>query len=107
MGSCPDGDLSWWGVVLEGSYPGGELSGWELSEWEHPGTRQFNSFFEPRRRAFFLMAFCDFTVFFSFLIQENCFFQIYLIMSSIVFLCTNFKFLDFTKYHSEEVICFL
>ena len=39
MGSCPSGEF-----VLEGSYPGGEFSGWELSEWEYPGTRTFNSF---------------------------------------------------------------
>ena len=25
-GSCPSGELSWWGVVLVGSCPGGELS---------------------------------------------------------------------------------
>ena len=34
MGSCPSGELSWWGVVLVGSRPGGELSGWESSGWE-------------------------------------------------------------------------
>ena len=26
VGSCPSGELSWWGVVLVGSRPGGELS---------------------------------------------------------------------------------
>ena len=28
MGSCPSGDLSWWGIVLVGSSLGGELSCW-------------------------------------------------------------------------------
>ena len=36
MGSCPVGELSWWGVVplgkcLVGSGPSGNLSRWELS----------------------------------------------------------------------------
>ena len=31
MGGCPSGELSWWGVVLEGSCPSGELSLGELS----------------------------------------------------------------------------
>ena len=32
MGNCPiSGELSWCGVVLVGSRPGVELSGWELS----------------------------------------------------------------------------
>ena len=30
----PSGELSWWGVFLVGSCPGGELSGWELSSGE-------------------------------------------------------------------------
>ena len=59
MGSCPSGELSWWGiaswgVTLAGSCPGGKLSWWEvvlvgsppvgeLSQWgivlvgSHPG----------------------------------------------------------------------
>ena len=31
VGSCPCRELSWWGIVLEGSCPGGESSEWELS----------------------------------------------------------------------------
>ena len=45
MGSWPSGESSWWGallvgncpgvdVVLEGSCPAGESSGWELSNGE-------------------------------------------------------------------------
>ena len=30
MGSCPGGELSWWGVVLVGNCPGGELSLWQI-----------------------------------------------------------------------------
>ena len=29
MGSCPSGELSWWGIILVGSCPGGP--GGELS----------------------------------------------------------------------------
>ena len=31
MRFCPSGELSWWGVVIMGSCPGGETSSWELS----------------------------------------------------------------------------
>ena len=30
MGSCLGGELSWWGIVLEGSCPSGELTWWEV-----------------------------------------------------------------------------
>ena len=33
MGSCPCGELSWWGVVLVEICPSGELSWWGLSWW--------------------------------------------------------------------------
>ena len=33
LGVVPVGALSWWGVVLDGSCPRGESSGWELSWW--------------------------------------------------------------------------
>ena len=31
MGSCPGGELSWWGVALVGSCPGGELPWWGVA----------------------------------------------------------------------------
>ena len=34
MGSCPSGELSWWGVVLVGNCLGEELSDGELSSGE-------------------------------------------------------------------------
>ena len=44
MGNCPGGEvvlvgeLSWWGVVLVGSHPGGELSWWGVVlVGSHPG----------------------------------------------------------------------
>ena len=34
VGSCPSGEVSWWGVDLVESCPSGESSGLELSGWE-------------------------------------------------------------------------
>ena len=56
MGSCPSGELSWWGVVLVGSRPAGKFSLWgivlkgscpggESSRWElSSGELSYNKF---------------------------------------------------------------